>query len=86
MLIVPEMALMVASGIPSPRDRTWAMSVDAFPIHFQPVKLKPLDVCHRCNHTQRQHWHAFTEACGVAGCRCDQFQPEQEIVDDMEVA
>lgn len=43
---------------------------------------KPEDVC-RCGHIFSRHTHAFTDACAVPGCKCNEFMPAQPISDPM---
>lgn len=40
-----------------------------------PVPIPPGDctLC-GCGHTDKQHTHAFTDACGEPGCKCGEFR------------
>jgi len=88
---------LAASGVPSPRDRTWVRHVAMFFEHverdgysgprFRPVRLKPIDVC-CCGHTEKEHWHDYADDykptrchAGSGECKCDAFDAEQEVVE-----
>lgn len=73
---------LAASGVPSPRDRTWVRAMTMFHEHverddysgprFRPVQLKPINICWRCGHTAKEHVDENDNDIGsphwVSGC------------------